>query len=725
MDNSSSVLRCPGCQRVLEPGRAQGLCPRCLLVRAAFATEAEMPAASAVVPPIEAVAVAFPQLEIVELIGRGGMGVVYRARQKALNRMIALKLLAPGRERDPGFAERFAREARALAVLNHPNIVTVHDFGFAAVPAGPAGEGFYYLLMEFVDGVNLRQAMRARRFTPEQALAIVPPVCAALQFAHDRGVVHRDIKPENLLLDKDGHIKIADFGIAKMLASSPGQNVPTTADDMGPEDGGSPKTGVSSATHETAVGTPGYMAPEQRTAPAQVDHRADIYSLGVVIYELLTGELPGPQLLPPSQRVQIDVRLDEIVLRALSVRPELRFATADDFKSQIDTVIHTSGNSDAERRGTNPSLRPRLLKHGTGMLLTAERLTTWEGQFFAVRTRGTLRLDELELTHTARGVDTSIPLTAIRDVSIGQLPRSMNPAGIHVLSVTYEDSVSLKRVLIFPMEGLFAFPSTQNSRVAEWAELLRDAVIRATGRPPGVTPAQQLGMPSSHLGIQLLLYGMMGAPALIAFAVIGSIGGAPSAGLVGLAVPILAVPLMVGGSFLALRWMGRPGRMAASSGSPPRRNRRAWGIGLVVSAVLWLLGCGAYAAFSPRIYHATLLFKADSTVAWLNLTEFWRRSFGTEGALTLEPIPSTRLFRLRGGDTTAVGAVQRVKRAFDLLRGDEIGGRLIVVDAPTLPLWPSQPNVGLALFSGLAGALALGVPGLFLMRRIPRTRADS
>jgi serine/threonine protein kinase len=151
----------------------------------------------------------FPQLEIIECLGRGGMGVVYKARQKSLNRLVALKLLAPERARDSEFAKRFTREAHALAALNHPHIVTVYDFGQAG--------GFYFLLMEFIDGVNLRQAMKARRFTPEQALAVVPPVCEALQYAHDHGIVHRDIKPENLLLDKDGRVKIADFGVAKML----------------------------------------------------------------------------------------------------------------------------------------------------------------------------------------------------------------------------------------------------------------------------------------------------------------------------------------------------------------------------------------------------------------------------------------------------------------------------------------------------------------------------
>ncbi|MGA2245316.1 MAG: protein kinase [Verrucomicrobiota bacterium] len=247
------------------------------------------------------------------------MGVVYQARQKALNRIVALKLLAPERANDAKFAGRFAREAQALAALNHPNIVTIYDFGQAG--------GYYYLLMEFVDGLNLRQLLRARKFTPEEALAIVPPLCDALQFAHDRGIVHRDIKPENLLLDKTGRVKVADFGIARMLGNGSGEECGEAA---APEN----------AT-QSIVGTPSYSAPEQTTNPQRVDSRADIYSLGVVFYEMLTGELPGKKIEPPSKKVQIDVRLDEVVLRALETKPELRFQQASQVKTCVETIAKT------------------------------------------------------------------------------------------------------------------------------------------------------------------------------------------------------------------------------------------------------------------------------------------------------------------------------------------------------------------------------------------------
>ncbi len=316
-DSSPSPKCCQQCGAAM-PDAPEGLCPRCLMAQIIQPTQAG--GDQATIPSLTPVELAahFPQLEIIEYLGRGGMGVVYKARQKSLGRLVALKLLAPEREKDPQFAERFAREAQALAQLDHPHIVTEYDFGQT--------NGFFYLLMEFVDGVNLRQLLQARKLTPEEALAIVPPLCEALQFAHERGIVHRDIKPENLLLGKDGRVKIADFGIAKMLGAE------------------------AQMADEKAAGTPGYMAPEQMETPPRVNSRADIYSLGVVFYEMLTGELPAKKLEPPSRKVTIDVRIDEIVLRALEVNPELRFATAAEFRTQVETIAGASGSLGATRK---------------------------------------------------------------------------------------------------------------------------------------------------------------------------------------------------------------------------------------------------------------------------------------------------------------------------------------------------------------------------------------
>ena len=323
--------KCPHCGKPVPATALQGICPDCMLKAGLAAETCEIGPGGTVItkpnpqppPRVEDIASHFPHFEILECLGRGGMGVVYKARQKSLDRIVALKILAPEREKAPQFAERFGREARTLAKLNHPNIVTVHDFGET--------DGMFYLVMEFVDGVNLRQLLRERRLSPEEALAIVPPVCQALQFAHDQGIVHRDIKPENLLLDKQGRVKIADFGIAKIL----GRSEPTAGE-----------------TREV-IGTPQYMAPEQVQQPQRVDHRADIYSLGIVLYEMLTGELPSARFQPPSKKVHVDVRIDEIVLRALEKEPALRYQTATEFRTQVETVSNAAP-SEAQGRNSQP-----------------------------------------------------------------------------------------------------------------------------------------------------------------------------------------------------------------------------------------------------------------------------------------------------------------------------------------------------------------------------------
>ena len=311
---------CSTCGTPLPTDAPEGLCPQCL-VRAAFSsqtgtastahgTDGKLP-----VPRPEEIADQFPQLEILAALGQGGMGVVYKARQVKLDRIVALKILRSTPEQDPAFADRFAREARALAKLDHPHIVTVHD-------SGKTEAGLYYLLMEFVDGPDLRGVIQSRELSPQQALTIVPQICDALQYAHDRGVVHRDIKPENILLDREGRVKIADFGLAKVLGSTPSEDGLTKS--------------------RQVMGTPHYMAPEQFRTPQEVDHRADIYSLGVVLYEMLTGVPPMGHFPPPSQKVEVDVRLDEVVLKALDSEPELRYQHASDVRVDVETIVRSA-----------------------------------------------------------------------------------------------------------------------------------------------------------------------------------------------------------------------------------------------------------------------------------------------------------------------------------------------------------------------------------------------
>ncbi len=336
---------CPSCGQPLAPNAPKGLCPECLM-KGAFPTGTDTGGKpSRFVPPtVEELRPHFPQLEILEFVGQGGMGAVYKARQKQLDRVVALKILPPGIGHGAAFAGRFVREAKALAKLNHPGIVTIYDFGQT--------DGLFYFLMEFVDGVTLRQLLHASRVSPREALAIVPQICDALQFAHDRGIVHRDIKPENLLLDKTGRVKIADFGLAKLMG---GENETTT---------GESAAGLAALTQSGKImGTPQYMAPEQVADPLQVDHRADIYSLGVVFYQMLTGELPTGKFELPSKKVQIDVRLDEVVLRALEKEPELRYQQASVLKTQVEAIASTPQEEPGAVRPAGYDFKRRLKKN--------------------------------------------------------------------------------------------------------------------------------------------------------------------------------------------------------------------------------------------------------------------------------------------------------------------------------------------------------------------------
>jgi serine/threonine protein kinase len=349
---------CPSCQKPLAPDVPLGLCPECL-IKSGFPTGVESDGAKQppfIPPTVEELAKFFPQLEILELIGKGGMGAVYKARQTGLDRLVALKILPPRVAGAPGFAERFNREARALAHLVHPNIVAVHDFGQAG--------GLHYLIMEFVDGANLREVERAGRLVPEQALAIVPQICEALQFAHNEGVVHRDIKPENILLDKRGRVKITDFGIAKILGVPPGNVSLTGAKDI--------------------IGTPHYMAPEQIEHPSLVDHRADIFSLGVVFYEMLTGELPLGKFQPPSQKVQVDVRLDEVVLHTLEKEPQRRYQHVSQVKTAVDTIAGTPTQFAAPSLGKPVSSTGKITAPAVALMVAAlwKLFSTFVGLFF-------------------------------------------------------------------------------------------------------------------------------------------------------------------------------------------------------------------------------------------------------------------------------------------------------------------------------------------------------
>ncbi|WP_164007841.1 serine/threonine-protein kinase [Pyxidicoccus trucidator] len=237
-----------------------------------------------------------------KLVGSGGMGEVHKATQLSLGRTVAVKLLNPELAKDPAFIARFQKEAAALAALSHPHIVSIVDKGKT--------ETTYYLVMEFVDGPSLRELIRAPELDVPGALRRMLEICRAIEYAHGRGVIHRDLKPENILLDQQagGIAKVSDFGLASFLADA------------------SPSSRYALTSTHVSMGTLSYMAPEQRVDAKNADARADIFSLGVILYEWLTGEVPlGTFDLPSRRRQGMDPRLDDIVTRCLKPDPEDRY----------------------------------------------------------------------------------------------------------------------------------------------------------------------------------------------------------------------------------------------------------------------------------------------------------------------------------------------------------------------------------------------------------------
>ncbi len=313
-DSSALPKSCPKCGTDLPSEATEGLCPRCLMAEAMQPTGPKTPAGPWQPPSAVELQKLLPQYEITALLGRGGMGAVYKGTQIALDRPVVIKILSNQlEEADTSFAERFKNEARALGKLSHPGIVGVYDFGEAA-------NGLLYIVMEFIDGTDVsRMIAKQKRLHTEHAMAITAHVCDALAYAHERGIIHRDIKPANIMVGYDGVVKVADFGLAKM--STGGESVGFT------------QTGM-------AMGTLHYMAPEALMLGTAVDHRADIYAVGVMLYQMLTGKLPqGMFELPSLQVAGLDPRYDGIIAKALRDDRELRYQRASEMRFDLDHIL--------------------------------------------------------------------------------------------------------------------------------------------------------------------------------------------------------------------------------------------------------------------------------------------------------------------------------------------------------------------------------------------------
>ncbi|MFB1479480.1 serine/threonine-protein kinase [Corallococcus sp. RDP092CA] len=251
-----------------------------------------------------------------KLVGAGGMGEVHKATQLSLGRTVAVKLLNPELAKDPSFIARFQKEAAALATLSHPHVVSIVDKGKT--------DTTYYLVMEFVDGPSLRELMRSPSMETPVLLRRMLEICRAIEYAHGRGVIHRDLKPENILLDQQagGIAKVSDFGLASFL-----------------DDASAASRFALTSTH-VSMGTISYMAPEQRVDAKNADARADIFSLGVILYETFTGEVPLGTFDPPSRkRPGLDPRVDAIVMRCLKPDPDERYPSVSALIAELEPLV--------------------------------------------------------------------------------------------------------------------------------------------------------------------------------------------------------------------------------------------------------------------------------------------------------------------------------------------------------------------------------------------------
>lgn len=305
----------------------------------------------------------FPGYEIQSLVATGGMGAVYAAVQKSLDRMVALKILPRELSSDAAFCAGFEAEAKAMARLNHPNLIGVYDFGEV--------NGMLFIIMEFVAGQSVYHATYGHAVDPKEVIRLISGVCHGLAHAHENGIIHRDIKPSNILLDLNGLPKIGDFGLARPAERKV-------------EEG------------EEIFGTPHYTAPEVVNSPHSVDHRADIFSVGVFLHELLTGQLPAADPRPASVIAKCDARFDAIIRKATQPLPAARYSNAADIAKDLEAI----GNSTAARRGpvVAPAAVPRRPKAGgrtytssapqqssNGVMIVVGILVLGAGAFFLMK----------------------------------------------------------------------------------------------------------------------------------------------------------------------------------------------------------------------------------------------------------------------------------------------------------------------------------------------------
>ncbi|MDB4670223.1 serine/threonine protein kinase, partial [Akkermansiaceae bacterium] len=285
--------------------------------------EPEIPT-SFVAPSIEELSPLFPAYEIEAFIAQGGMGAVYKATQKSLDRAVAIKILPREFGEDAQFRSSFEAEAKAMARLNHPNLIGVYDFGDV--------DGMLFIIMEYVQGKALYYSIHKKAIDPTIALDLISKISRGLGHAHKGGILHRDIKPANILLDIDAEPKVGDFGLARPMDAKRGEGL--------------------------AFGTPGYTAPEVYSSKDEpIDQRSDIFSVGAILFELVKGR--APEHGATSMKTGFDPRLDAILSKATHADPNQRFSNVEDFANQLDALApKLSGPRFATATSPTSSLPP-------------------------------------------------------------------------------------------------------------------------------------------------------------------------------------------------------------------------------------------------------------------------------------------------------------------------------------------------------------------------------
>ncbi|MHB1081548.1 MAG: protein kinase domain-containing protein [Prosthecobacter sp.] len=365
----------------------------------------------------------FGRYSVQAQVGIGGMGTVYRGTQLSLGRPVAIKVLRVSDGYDFAFEDRFRREARAMATLSHPNIVAIYDYGHI-------GTDFLFFVMEFVDGTDLGEIMRTGRMTRELALQLLPQICAGLEYAHSKGIVHRDIKPANIMLTRQGEVKITDFGLAKDVMRAPS---------------------MATETH-MVMGTPEYAAPEQFNAHRDVDHRADIYAFGVLMYQMLTGALPRGSWQPPSSLLHgLDPRFDAVIIRALMTDREHRYQSMGDMRRVIEAALVPVAHTPSRPLPVaKPSAGRILLLEDDLMVRDLMRRALEKASFEVVETgdgKETLRQYQ-EAMQQGRPYDLAILDLTIPDGMCGRETmlylRRLDPQILAIVSSGYRDDAVMK-----------------------------------------------------------------------------------------------------------------------------------------------------------------------------------------------------------------------------------------------------------------------------------------